>query len=605
MKRSLLIVFINLFSLLLFSQNLPNSRKVDWSKAGLNYIPEIEKTYNVLDYGADSTGVIPVDSIITLLMDSTSSKMGCIYFPAGTYLVSRPIILQDSLVLKGAGSDSTFLNFDFNNLTNHGFTISRSQSTSFVKVLHGFEKGSTTLVIDTVVGIVNGDHVEIQQENGAWDTSPASYAEDVVGQIMKVTGINANEISFDTPLRIDYDTSLNLGIRKVNLIQDVGIECMKISRIDTPSNPGAYNINFNFASNCWVKGIESNRSMGSHVMIANSIDISVTGSYFHHSYIYDGSGTRGYGVTIRKHAGNCLVENNSFQFLRHAMMVKEGANGNVFAYNYSIEPNRSEPISDFSGDISIHGHYSFANLFEGNIVQNIIVDHYWGPSGPYNTFLRNRAELYGLLVLADPNPTNYLNFLGNEVTSNQPLMGLYQLDGSNHFEYGNNIKGTITPAGTDMLQDSSYYLSGKPRFWESSIPWPSIGYPNPLNSASIPAKERFLNNSLKTVCTLPSVDSTVDSTNTVIDYIDNKSINSIEVYPNPFHDSFSLFFDIDEAAKSQIQLFDITGKLIEELEIMVKPNQTINLKPKNALSGVYLLKVKTQQQVFERQLVKH
>jgi hypothetical protein len=126
--------------------------------------------------------------------------------------------------------------------------------------------------------------------------------------------------------------------------------------------------------------------MGAHVMIEYSKNIEVSGCYIHHSFGYDGSGTRGYGVCLRQHASDCLVENNFFRFLRHAMMVKEGANGNVFGYNYSIEPNRSEPIADFSGDISLHGHYAFANLFEGNIVQNIIIDQFWGQSGPHNTF---------------------------------------------------------------------------------------------------------------------------------------------------------------------------------------------------------------------------
>jgi hypothetical protein len=40
----------------------------------------------------------------------------------------------------------------------------------------------------------------------------------------------------------------------------------------------------------------------------------------------------------------------------------------------------------------------YANLFEGNIIQNYMIDHYWGPAGPYNTFFRNRTELYGIVM---------------------------------------------------------------------------------------------------------------------------------------------------------------------------------------------------------------
>ncbi len=105
--------------------------------------------------------------------------------------------------------------------------------------------------------------------------------------------------------------------------------------------------------------------------------------------------------------------------LRHAMMVKTGANGNVFSYNYSKNVRRSEWPNNYGGDISLHGHYSYANLFEGNIVQNIMIDHYWGPSGPLNTFFRNRAELYGIIMTGgDPTTSDMQNFVGNEITNN-------------------------------------------------------------------------------------------------------------------------------------------------------------------------------------------
>jgi len=168
--------------------------------------------------------------------------------------------------------------------------------------------------------------------------------------------------------------------------------------VDMPAEGGGYNIYFDYAVNSRVSGVESDSSSGSHVYISRSAQIKVEGSYFHNAFAYDGVSTHGYGVTLAHHSSGSLIVNNIFVYLRHAMMVKTGANGNVFAYNYSRDPFRSEAISDFSGDISLHGHYPFANLFEGNIIQNIIIDHYWGPSGPRNTFFRNRAELWGIIM---------------------------------------------------------------------------------------------------------------------------------------------------------------------------------------------------------------
>ena len=54
--------------------------------------------------------------------------------------------------------------------------------------------------------------------------------------------------------------------------------------------------------------------------------------------------------------------------------------------------------SDAAGDLVLHGNYPYANLFEGNILQNLVVDDSHGLNGPYNTFFRNRADNYGIVM---------------------------------------------------------------------------------------------------------------------------------------------------------------------------------------------------------------
>src|SRR5438309_11771631 len=112
------------------------------------------------------------------------------------------------------------------------------------------------------------------------------------------------------------------------------------------------------------------------------------------------------------------------------MMVKQGANGNVFAYNYSIEPTLTEWLYDASGDISVHGDYPFANLFEGNIVQTLYIDQTWGPGGPYNTFFRNREDLYGIIITQGNVTTDKNNFVGNEITNTGAFLGNYIVPGN-------------------------------------------------------------------------------------------------------------------------------------------------------------------------------
>ena len=209
----------------------------------------------------------------------------------------------------------------------------------------------------------------------------------------------------------------------------------------------------------------------------------VRDSYFHRSYGYAGGG-QGYGVGIGYHSGNILVENNIFQRLRHAMIVHAGCSGNVYGYNYSVDP-----VWDLSGipcDISLHGHYPFMNLFEGNIVQKISNSDYWGPSGPGNTFFRNRVESNDIINMDNASNQNYV---GNE------LLAGYDFDivsGTGLIIHANNLNGTISynPAYSTTLSNS-LYLSSKPAFFGTTN-WPSIGTPLTINTGTIPAKQRLI-----------------------------------------------------------------------------------------------------------------
>src|SRR5205085_4353518 len=98
--------------------------------------------------------------------------------------------------------------------------------------------------------------------------------------------------------------------------------------------------------------------------------------------------------------------------------------------------------------------------------------------GPLNTFFRNRIELYGLVMTSGTMQSDSQNFVGNEIPNTGAFMGMYTLYGAGHFEYGNNVRGVITPTGTTNLPDTSYYLSSQPSFWNIASPFPSIGEPN-------------------------------------------------------------------------------------------------------------------------------
>lgn len=577
-----------------FSQIIPSSKRVDWSHAGL--MQPFSQTQNIAD--VTSFGAVPNDnsddySAIVSAINSLNGQLGIVYFPAGVYDVHSTINLTDSLILKGAGADSTSLVFDLNYATANCINISRSQTGAFTSVTGNFSKGSFSIIVSSAAQFSAGDFAELRQANGSWDTNPAAWAVYSAGQIVKIDSVSVNELFLADELRMDYDSTLSPEIRKITPIMNCGIECLSITRVDSTAPGLNYGIYFWYAVNGYLRGVESIKSIGAHAWSDASSQIEITGCYFHESYDYDGAGTHGYGIALATHTTNCLIENNIFRHLRHAMMIKQGANGNVFGYNYSIEPTRPEFPTDAGGDISVHGHYPYSNLFEGNIVQNVHIDQSWGPSGPFNTFFRNRIELYGLIMTSGTVQSDAQNFAGNDITDPAFLHGLYILAGTNHFEHGNRVKGVITPAGTGTLNDTSYYLSSQPAFWNIAALFPDIGLPNPFTGQTIPARERYLAGDY-TVC---------DSTTTGF-LLQASEDFQIIIQNNPAKDEIFLLLLSSSYEKIFLELADLNGKILFRKEERIQSGKNfIRINVSLLSSGVYLLKVADKNKAYHKKVV--
>jgi hypothetical protein len=270
--------------------------------------------------------------------------------------------------------------------------------------------------------------------------------------------------------------------------------------------------------------------------------------------------------------------------------LQTGANGNVIAYNYSFDPYRSEAPTNLGADISMHGHFPFSNLVEGNIVQNIQLDYTHGPNGPYNTFFRNRAELYGLLMTSGAVQSDSQNFVGNEIPGLPPFNGFYTLYGAGHFEFGNNIRGTITPAGTSPLPDSSYYLSGLPNFWTSTL-FPTVGIPNIISTGTIPARDRFLSGQNLTDC---DDDITIG--------IKKINLPDFNFYPNPASNAISITFKYS-SDHFIASLKNINGKVIAQKSFSGYNQEYVFNLPEHISEGIYLLEIKIKENTIVKKIV--
>lgn len=593
MKKLFFISTLAISSIFASAQIIPSARTSNWAQTGYpDSIPEPTTILDVMNYGAVGDGIADDYTAVNTAIAALAGTRGVIYFPPGEYKLGNSLNLPDSVVLRGASADSTHLKFDFQGAVGNCINIIGSVTGTFDTVITATQNNNNIIVFDSAPYQI-GMYLELMQDNGSWDTQPISWADNSVGQIVKlinvtVTGVGG-ALETENPIRGEYNGSWgsNARIRSINPAKEVGIECLQISRADSVHTGVCFNIYFNYAVNCWIRGVESSKSIGSHVEADASSRITITGNYFHHAYEYDGASTHGYGITLFNHTGECRVENNIMKHLRHSFSFQAGANGNVNAYNYSLDPNRSEAIPDYGADISMHGHFPFLNLFEGNIVQNIQLDQTWGPSGPYNTFFRNRAELYGILMSSGSVESNDQHFVGNEVTSTIIFTGNYALTGTGHIEYGNMIKGVLTPAATSPLNDSSYYLLAPPSFWGATGTWPSIGIPNTPGNGSNPARDRYLAGGPMTVCR-------EDFTTNIISNEQQHSLYSVS--PNPFKDIINIKSSFTNASSALIKCIDLSGRIVFKKQMMLNTGENRLVLPssENFNPGFYNLIIETQ-----------
>jgi hypothetical protein len=498
--KIILAIYLTIISAGIFSQNIPSHRVTDWSKSGAACL-NFNDSVSVMDFGGDSTGVSSNNIALANSLAAISNE-GVIYFPAGTYFFDQSISLPSNVHLMGEGADLTQFNFDLGG------------NSSFLRVV-----GSVNSNIDTVTSVLLKDDrfidvsdksiyqvndvIRIVEDDAG--RMESIWASNTIGQILKIDSISSsqNRLFVSQPLHLNFDGLNYPRIQKIIPKENIKISCLTLNRQDATAGQTS-SLYFNYAINCVVEGVASYNSNFSHLELNNSTQITVQNSYFKDGHAY-GSGGQGYGLVLQVSSCNNLIQNNVFNHLRHSILLQSSANGNVIAYNYSIDPYWTSVFlpSNSAGDIVLHGNYPFLNLFEGNICQNIVIDNSHGINGPYNTFLRNSAELYGLFMNTSP-ASDAQNFIGNEITNTSGLYGMYTLEGIDHFEFGNNHKGTITPAGTEQVTINSLFLTYQPYYWNfNQTPFPSFGYPADYNVNSLAAKDRFDNGELAYCDELP------------------------------------------------------------------------------------------------------
>ena len=552
-------------------QELDESRITLWSNAGSSSNADYSlQQVNVLEFGADPTGNYSSYEAYLLAVEALNNQAGTIYFPIGEYYFESEISIPDSVRLQGESTE-TVLKFNLGGSGNLIHITGGSAPQQFELIAPAL-KGTNVLSLSNTEQFEAGDVVRLSCNDEEFMHS--TWAHGSMGQVVEIIGKNGNDLFLDDPITTYYPLDLEPFVRKVNAVRGVKISCMKLEREDATSSQTS-NIYVRNAIDCAIENVESEGCNFAHIEVNSSAHISISGSYLHHAHAYGGGG-QGYGVVFQATSSFCLAENNVFEHLRHSMLLQSGATGNVFGYNYSIDPYWVSGMlpSNSAGDAVLHGNYPHHNLFEGNVIQNMVVDASHGFNGPFNTFFRNRGELYGFFSDSGT-PTDSMNIIGNEITNSGFPLGLFMVNGNGHFQFGNNVYGSTVPSGTQDLELMTLYhtndaISGLPEL----VNLPLIGYPNLLGNAIIPSQNRY-SEGVPTNC-----ESLVVTSNEQSSVIEQAS---------PFIQNDELILSKDLLPAS-IEFYTSTGSLVANMNV----NSVKTSLPSAFSPGIYLVRCSGQ-----------
>jgi hypothetical protein len=131
-------------------------------------------------------------------------------------------------------------------------------------------------------------------------------------------------------------------------------------------------------------------------------------------------------------------------------------------------------------DISVHGHYPFMNLFEGNYVSEIGIADYWGPAGPGNTYFRNKVMDEGIFFYDESHRQNVIGNITTGITDRDKK-------GKENIIKANVVNNEAISPVPDL--PGSLYLIEIPSFLKG-YKWPVYG-PDVTGNNKLPAQVRY------------------------------------------------------------------------------------------------------------------
>ena len=315
-----------------------------------------------------------------------------------------------------------------------------------------------------------------------------------INQIMKVTAVNGNTLTFETPFHMTFPLAYQAQLTRFASPLASGIGVEDIGVMGGMGGDWHGNISMQGCASCWIKHIEAYWNVGTSVGLYGTYRSEVRDSYIHES-AYPMPGGAGYLLGLNYGASDNLAENNIMWNGNKVDVMRGTGGGNVLGYNYTDDSwGFTYPQSPEAGINAGHFTTPHFELLEGNYSPNFKGDTYWGNS-IYITVFRN--WLSGLRA-AHSSLSSYVFTQGNCTYPYMDITGREAVDVQAYSYYHNfvgnvlGIQGQVLLNYPSALQTSCYNgtedgfqfenLGGSSSFQNPVIMWQIGSYQASVNS---------------------------------------------------------------------------------------------------------------------------
>jgi hypothetical protein len=399
---------------------------------------------------------------------SSASSLYYLDLASGTFLVTADLAVNKSgLTLRGQVNANGAPTTIFSMTSGKGIQIQKTtwdfdapaQFTN-ITISSGHTRGSSTVTLaSTPTGLATGMLMVITAPISAptidgddWSCWFGSTDNHPFSNVVKVTGVAGNQVSFTPPLNADYISGLTCKVHYRGANDQITLSGLE-NIVMTPASGWLPTtaISMQGADQCWVKNCKiSGLGTGSTSNEYIAMIIGFRNEVRHCEMLgpMQTISSSAYCM-VSPHCSGLLVIDNYFHYVPNVWPMY-AVSGSAFAYNYMVDECYDSPLW-LSQIVYYHGSHSHYNLFEGNWLPSMKHDWTNNPamSGNYS-HSRNTATLRNRLIGWDANATQ-----GSP--KEQSLHPLCAMNHNDNFAVAGNVLGyTGKQTQYEQLNDDYY-----------------------------------------------------------------------------------------------------------------------------------------------------